>query len=294
MRGPDANGADREDLGSPTIRVPASSANLGAGFDVFGMALDLYADIGVGDAPSGARVLDEHHPATIAYVAAGGTGSLWARSALPMGRGLGYSGAMRVGGAALGYIDAVEDPHTELERRGDEVVALAAELEGHGDNAAASMVGGIVAWIDGRVRALRVGPNLAAAVVVVWIPDTTTSTDRSRAALSSDVDRADVVHNLGRAVQLTLAVEHDDPQLLVGAMSDRIHQSVRLAAIADADIALEVGVEHGAWCGWLSGSGPTVAFLCPGDAVASVLAALPASGHTKSLRIAPRGAHLIP
>ena len=276
------------------VRVPASSANLGAGFDVFGMALDLYADIGVGHAPSGARPLDEHHPATIAYTLAGGTRSLWARSALPMGRGLGYSGAMRVGGAALGFVDAADDPQGELGRRADDVVALAARLEGHGDNAAASMVGGVVSWIDGRVHALRVGPNLRAASVVLWIPETTTSTDRSRAALPSAVDRADVVHNLGRAVQLTLAVEHDDPQLLVGAMADRIHQSVRLAAVPDADIALSAGVGHGAWCGWLSGSGPTVAFLCPADMVPSVIAALPTTGHTKTRRIAPLGTHLIP
>lgn len=276
-----------------TIRVPASSANLGAGFDVFGMALDLYADVGVGDPPPGARPLDEHHPASIAYAAAGGTGPLWSRSALPMGRGLGYSGAMRVGGAALGFVAGADDPVAELELRTDDIVTLAAELEGHGDNAAASMAGGIVGWIDGRVRRLRVGPVLAAAVVVVWIPETTTSTDRSRAALTNEVDRADVVHNLGRAVQLTLAVEHDDPELLVGAMSDRIHQAVRLAAVPDADVALEAGVAHGAWCGWLSGSGPTVAFLCSVDLVAAVVAALPASGHTKTLRIAPRGTHLV-
>ena len=86
------------------VRAPASSANLGAGFDVLGMALDLYADCGLGQAPADAQQIDAHHPGRIAFEALGGTGPMWMRCNIPMGRGLGFSGAARVSAAALGAV----------------------------------------------------------------------------------------------------------------------------------------------------------------------------------------------
>ncbi len=278
------------------VRVPASSANLGAGFDVLGMALELYLDIGFGDPPVDAQAIDRHHPAWTAFTAANnGVESpdpLWVRSSIPMGRGLGFSGAARVGGAALAAVAASDDPATALGDRRDTVLDVAVGLERHGDNAAASVVGGVIAWVDGVAIPLRVGPVLAAAVVVAWVPEATTSTNRSRGALSSEVARGDVVRNLGRVAQFVAAVEHDDPALLAGATDDRLHQAARLAAVPDAAGALDAGVAAGAWCGWLSGSGPTVAFLASPDVAAAVGAALPASGHVKPLRIAAHGAHI--
>ena len=280
---------------TPVVRVPASSANLGAGFDVLGLALDLYLDVGVGDVPDGAQRIDDHHPAAKAFVAAGGVddASIWLRSAIPMGRGLGFSGAAHVGGAALAVVVGGDDPDAALAARLDGILDVAAELEGHGDNAAASVSGGIVAWVGGRALPMRIGPRLAAASVVTWIPDTTTSTDRSRRALPDQFDRVDVVENLGRVAQLVLAVEHDDPTLLVGATDDRLHQRVRLPRIPGAGDALEAGLAAGAWCGWLSGSGPTVALLTGADATGAVIAALSGSGHVKQLRIARRGVHRV-
>ena len=280
---------------TPVVRVPASSANLGAGFDVLGLALDLYLDVGVGAVPDGAQRIDAHHPAAKAFVAAGGADgvSIWLRSAIPMGRGLGFSGAAHVGGAALAAALGGDDPDTALAAGLDGILDVAAKLEGHGDNAAASMLGGIVAWVGGRALPLRIGPRLAAASVVTWIPDTTTSTDRSRRTLPDQFDRVDVVDNLGRVAQMVMAVEHDDPALLVGATDDRLHQRVRLPRIPGAGDALDAGVAAGAWCGWLSGSGPTVALLTGADAAGEVIAALPGSGHVKQLRIARRGVHRV-
>ena len=277
-----------------TVRVPASSANLGAGFDVLGMALDLHLDAGLGDAPRGAQTIDSHHPAAKAFVAAGGAEAepIWIRSTIPMARGLGFSGAARVAGAALGVGVGAEDRRAALAMGLDRVVEIAAGLEGHGDNAAASVFGGVVAWVDGRALPLQVGPLLAGASVVVWIPDATTSTDRSRGVLSAEVPRRDAVHNLGRVAQFVLAVEQDDPMLLIGATDDRLHQRVRLSFVPDAAVALDAGVAAGAWCGWLSGSGPTVALLSAADTAAAVIAALPESGHVKQLRIAEGGVHL--
>lgn len=285
---------------SPTglvVRVPASSANLGAGFDVFGMALDLYADVGIGAAPDDAHPADEHHPSAVAMRAAGGSGECWVRSSIPAGRGLGFSGAARIGGAALGVL-AGASPGTAaddvLAAEAEAIVDIAAGLEGHGDNAAASFHGGVIAWIAGAPVPLTVGPRLRAATVVFWIPEATTSTERSRATLPSTVDRTDAVHNLGAVVQMTLAFERDDPSLLPGATDDRLHQAVRLASIDGAQQALSAAIGAGAWCGWLSGSGPSLAFLAPDAALSDVVAALaPSGGHTKALAIAARGAHLV-
>src|SRR5687768_1361326 len=115
------------------VRVPASTANLGPGFDALGMALSLHARFAAAPdlLPPGARLADEHHPARIAFERLGGRGELWIAHSIPGARGLGFSGAMRVGGAALascalsGTVDR------------DAVLAVAGELEGHADNAAA-------------------------------------------------------------------------------------------------------------------------------------------------------------
>ena len=281
---------------SLVVRVPASSANLGAGFDVLGMALELYLDVGFGDPPDGARPIDRYHPASTAFSAVTGSDPsppLWLRSSIPMARGLGFSGAARVGGAALGVVGMSDEPTADLAADRSQVVATAARLERHGDNAAASVFGGIVAWVDGRVIPLRVGPLLAGASVLAWIPDVTTSTDSSRGSLPESVTRRDAVHNLGRMAQFVAAIEHDDPSLLDGATDDRLHQTTRLADDPGAAAALAAGRAAGAWCGWLSGSGPTVAFLVDSEIATAVATALPASAHVKHLRIAGHGVHLV-
>lgn len=282
---------------SIVVRVPASSANLGAGFDVLGMALDLYLDVGVGDPPADARPVDRRHPSATAFSAAvtasGSTPPLWIRTSIPMSRGLGFSGAARVGGAALAVALSRDDPGAALVAERGSILDVAARLERHGDNAAASVLGGVVVWVDGRAVPLRVGPRLAAAAVVVWIPGVTTSTDRSRDALPATVRRSDAVANLGRIAQFVVAIEHDDPWLLVDATEDRLHQAIRLADVPDGAAALDAGVAAGAWCGWLSGSGPTVAFLVSDDLVEAVAACLPGSGHVKRLRIAEHGVRLL-
>jgi homoserine kinase len=279
------------------VRVPASSANLGAGFDVLGMALDLSLDVGTGEPPAGGQPIDRYHPAAKAFATsraeADGGGPLWVRSSIPMGRGLGFSGAARVGGAALAAVVDSSTPADAIESARTTILDLAARLEGHGDNAAASVFGGVVAWVDGQAIQLRLGSQLGAAAVVVWIPQTVTSTDQSRGRLPAEVARTDAVHNLGRVAQFVLAVEHDDPSLLVGSTDDRLHQSRRLAGVTGAAEALDAGVAAGAWCGWLSGSGPTVAFLAAADSVDAVTAALPESGHVKQLEIARQGVHVL-
>lgn len=265
------------------VRAPASSANLGAGFDVFGMALDLFADCGLGEPPDGARQLDDHHPGRHAFEAAGGSGPVWMRCNIPMGRGLGFSGAARV--AAIGLALVQQHGPTALIDRSSELLAAATELEGHGDNVGASIVGGVTAYVGDRCLSIPVGPVLGSASLVAWIPDVTTSTDKSRRTLGSTVDRVDAVHNVGRSVQFVMAFVDDDPSLLAGGVDDRLHQAQRLALVDGASDAIRLGVDAGAWAGWLSGSGPTVGLLCSSDVAASVAMALPGGGHSKILQI---------
>jgi len=276
------------------VRTPATSANLGSGFDVFGLALGLHADLGVGDAPDGAQQLDEHHPARAPFVELGGTGALWLRTSIPIARGLGFSGAARAGAAALAVCQRAAGGDGSIRAAAEQIVRVAAAHEGHGDNAAASVHGGLVAYLDGRVVPIAVGPVLAAACVVTWIPDVTTSTDRSRRALPTTVGRGAAVHNIGRSVQLALAFERDDPSLLPGATDDQLHQAERLPLVPGAADALAAGVAAGAWCGWLSGSGPTVAFLCAPGAATAVVESLPPGGHTKRLAIDTVGVRVLP
>ncbi|MEM9041900.1 MAG: hypothetical protein AAGD33_18580, partial [Actinomycetota bacterium] len=260
------------------VRAPASSANLGAGFDVFGLALGLVAEVGDGEVPARATPLADDHPVVRCHRAAGGEGPIWIRTDIPMARGLGFSGAARVAAIGLAQVrregvGALVDPSGRAE-----MIRIAVDEEGHGDNAAASIVGGAVAYVDGRIVSLPIGPILGSASVVAWVPDSTVSTSSSRTTLSPAVDRSDAVHNLGRVAQLVSAFAHDDPELLAGATDDALHQAARLPSIAGAADALAAGVEAGAWCGWLSGSGPTVAFLVDPDLTEPVGAALPDLG----------------
>jgi homoserine kinase len=270
------------------IRVPASSANLGAGFDVLGMALSLYAEVGIGPAPSGATPADRHHPATVAFHRLGGEGEVWVRSPIPMGRGLGFSGAVRVGGAAAAIVQREGSAAMEADAMREEILAVAGELEGHADNAAASLHGGIVVVADGRAIGVPLAFDPA---VVVWIPtDTATSTDRSRASLPLMVARDDAVFNLGRVGTFVAACARGDAAALRVATEDRLHQAVRLAMVPETARALQAGLDADVWAAWLSGSGPTVAMLCESSRAEEVAAALPETGHTKSLRIDHEGA----
>ena len=115
-------------------RVPASTANLGPGFDALGMALALYAEVGAaedhGSRPERARLLEKTHPAVVAFRRAGGEGPLWVRSAIPAGRGLGFSGAMRVGGLVAAWAQRNGGDTEALDRARGSLLELAIELEG--------------------------------------------------------------------------------------------------------------------------------------------------------------------
>jgi homoserine kinase len=271
------------------IRVPASSANLGPGFDTLGMALSLHAEAGVldGDVPVGGQRIDQFHPAAVAFRRAGGDGELWLRSPIPVGRGLGFSGAVRVAGIVVAHAQQHGDDPDALADALPAMLALSSELEGHADNVAASLYGGIVATAAGR--AVRV-PLAFDPAVVVWIPSFTTSTDESRTKLGNAVSLDDAVFNIGRTALLVASLAAGDIEALRSATQDRLHQQLRLASAEPSRAAMAAALDGGAWCSWLSGSGPTVAALCQFDDADELAAALPADGHAKVLRIDHGGA----
>lgn len=292
------------------VRAPASSANLGPGFDTLGMALSLYAEIGSVDAgsvdagdgpagdgpagdravPEGARLIDERHPATIAHRRAGGTGSLWERGSIPAGRGMGYSGAVRVAGALLAMAQQAEGVFVATADDLHQVLSMTTELEGHADNVAASLYGGIVATAAGRVVQV---PMALDPAIVVWVPSFVTKTDESRRALGAPVPFDDVVFNLGRLAVLVAALASGDVDALRLGVEDRVHQPARLAHAAASGAAIRAANDAGAWASWLSGSGPTVAAMCATEHAEAIAASLPSDGHTKVLRLAHQGAAIV-
>lgn len=275
------------------IRVPASSANLGPGFDALGMALTLYAEIVVEpitnelELMADVQTIDERHPATIAFRRAGGEGSVWLRSAIPVGRGMGFSGAVRAGGAVAAHAQLHGVDSDRLQAALPELLRLVGELEGHADNAAASLYGGVVATAAGHT--LRV-PVAFDPAMVLWVPSFATSTDESRRKLPDTVSRSDAVENIGRTALLIAALVAGDTKSLRAATEDRLHQEVRLAKAEPSRVALGAALDAGAWAAWLSGSGPSVAVMCAAEAAVSIAAALPADGHSKILRIDRVGA----
>lgn len=276
-----------------SVRVPASSANLGPGFDAVGMALSLYFEIGIiGDAdiPEGAHRIGQRHPAHGAFLLNGGHGELWAKSVIPMGRGLGFSGAARVGGAVVAHVQQNGTSSEALVLARDHLLALTTQLEGHPDNVAASLAGGVVASASGRVVQLPLGLD---PTVVVWIPESQTSTHESRTTLDVTVPLVDAVFNIGHVSLLLAALARGDISALRVAMQDRLHQDIRLIAAPDSRLAMNRALAGPSWCAWLSGSGPSVAAMCADEDAPELAALLPRNGVVKILTIDMHGAVVV-
>jgi homoserine kinase len=266
----------------PSIRVPATSANLGPGFDALGLALTAYLDFTLdGDPPA-----DESHLAVRTFRRAGGVGPVSVRAQIPGGRGLGFSAAARV----AGLLGAAVQRGKPIVRVQAAVLREATELEGHADNAAAAVHGGLVAVAGGTFVRVPLAVDIA---VVVWIPERETSTKTSRSQLGGAVSFDDAVFNIGHTALMVAALAAGDVGALRVASEDRLHQNVRLARVPDSHHAIRTAVEAGAWCAYLSGSGPSVAALCaPGRAAEAVAAALASTGRTMVLGVDQEGARL--
>jgi homoserine kinase len=240
--------------GTVHVRVPATSANLGPGFDALGLALALYDDVAVSVASSGVAVdivgegadrLPRGDRHLIACTVLSGLDRLGVRPAglrisctnrIPHARGLGSSAAAIIAGLlAARALVADGECRLDVECRLDDaaLLKLAAEMEGHPDNVAACLLGGLtVAWTeDGAARAVRLQP-VDSLKPVVFVPATRATTAQVRRLLPDSVPHADAAANAGRAA-LMLAALTTRPDLLLPATVDYLHQPYRAPAMPE-------------------------------------------------------------
>jgi homoserine kinase len=256
-----------------TIRVPATSANLGPGFDSLGLALDLWNETII-------RLAIEY---TVQVSGEGaeklslGENNLIIQSAqhlakcvgkplppfhvdcvnqIPLSSGLGSSAAAKLTGL-LGANTLLGKPLTK-----EEILNLATEMEGHPDNAAPAMFGGLVVSTieDGNVVAHKImgAEDAPAFFITVVVPEFHLPTQESRTALPQQVPLKDAVHNISRTVLVAEAFRNGDVELLGKAMIDTLHQPHRLPLIPGAQAAMDVAKGAGAPAVALSGAGPSV------------------------------------
>lgn len=254
------------------IRVPATSANLGPGFDCLGLALSLYLEVGMAPSEqdaffySGQGQVDNapdnlvHQGFHAVYARMGcepPTVSFQAANPIPLARGLGSSSAALVAGAALA------DALTGHPLGRDGVFQLCAGLEGHPDNVGPAVYGGFT------VAALATGGEYVSQRFKVpesWqllfaVPDFELLTSKARAILPQVVSRADAVFNASRTALWTLAVALDEPELLRTAAQDRIHEPYREVLVPGLAKCRGELLEAGARAAYLSGAGPTLAAI---------------------------------
>ena len=261
---------------SVTVRVPATTANLGPGFDTLGLALSLYDEltVTVRDAPgatvevigvgAGEVPTDESNlvVAALAYTFVAYSQplpglDLVARNNIPHGRGLGSSGAAIVSGimAAKGLLDGI------VEIDASALLALATALEGHPDNVAPALFGGLtIAWTTDA------GPHHKKLIVhrgvspLIAVPESTMSTELARSLRPALVPHEDAIFNVSRSA-LLIAALIQSPELLLAATEDKLHQSYRAAAMPETESLILELRSHGLPA-VVSGAGPSILVLC--------------------------------
>jgi homoserine kinase len=260
------------------VRVPATTANLGPGFDTLGLALSVYDEltveaverpgvrvrvegVGAGEVPTDESNLVASsllHALSALGVEAPGL-ELHARNTIPHGRGLGSSGAAVVAGimAAKGLLDGVVDVDDET------LLRLATEIEGHPDNVAPALFGGLaIAWTT------LAGPAQKTLLVhrgvspLILVPETTLSTKVARSLQPEHVPHEDAVFNVSRSALLVAALTQS-PELLFAATEDKLHQSYRASAMPETAQVVALLREHGLPA-VVSGAGPSVLVLANG------------------------------
>ena len=239
-----------------TARAPATSANVGPGFDCVAVALDLWNELEVTD--DGADTPDPQHLGVRAFNLVAPTQGLSFRftTPIPRARGLGSSAAVIALGLVAGCRVAGREPDPE------ELLALGSPLEGHEDNLAACLTGGVCLTWEGRIA--RIADRVPAAPIAV-VPDTEVKTAAARASLPDTVPHADAAFTAGRAALLGAALAAGDPNLFAAALADRLHEPYR-AAGAPLLAELRDAPPQGALGTTISGSGPTVVVWAREDA----------------------------
>ncbi len=262
------------------VKVPATTANMGAGFDTFGMALAMYNTVGLRRLQGrgirlvnmGSHTKSMEQPRENLTVRAArrifetvgqpfGGLEFKMYNVIPVSRGLGSSAAAIVGGLLAANL-LLDEP---LGR--EDLLELAVELEGHSDNVAPALYGGFVSSCQrgGKTVALRLTPPEDLRVIAA-VPDFFLSTSRARKILPAEVRREDAVHNIQCAALMVGAMATGDLQLFAVAFDDRLHQEPRYRLIKGAKRVLRAAKGAGALAAGISGAGPTLIAFADSEA----------------------------
>jgi homoserine kinase len=229
------------------VRAPATTANIGPGFDCAAAALDLWNELEVGD-DGGEPDLEHLGVRAFALLADPAGRSFEFADRIPRERGLGSSAAVIALGLTAGALAANVEPSV------DELLELGLPLEGHPDNLAAALAGGVTAVVDARVLRLA---DTAPAEAIAVIPDARVRTDEARAALPETVPHADAAFTAAHALLLGAAFTTGSADLFAAAAADKLHEPYRAKNAPLLDEIRAANVDR-ALAVTLSGSGPTV------------------------------------
>jgi homoserine kinase len=260
------------------VRIPATVANLGPGFDCMGLALDLWNsldlyiggnEISLESHGEGASALPRDESNLIAQTliaefqkltgARPGGFRIISHNQIPVASGLGSSSTATLAGVIFAHAW-----HRHLQNQDpcdlnlDEILARAVEIEGHGDNVAPALLGGLVIVVPDETGVLSQRIPYVPIKAVVCVPEFDYLTTDARKALPDSYSKSDAIYNIGRAVLVAEALRAGDDDQLARCMNDRIHQRFRLPAIPGAPQALDSAKENGAVAVCLSGAGPGV------------------------------------
>lgn len=296
-----------------SVRVPATSANLGPGFDTLGLALSLYLQVTLewshhniieftGEGAQDINCLPEHNlvwqAADRVFQAAGSRSAvkMSIHNEIPLGRGLGSSAAAIVAGLAAAN-ELLGNPLTP-----EEILALAVDMEGHPDNIVPALVGGLTTAMvyDNQVYYQKIHlPDEISLVVVV--PEFELSTAISRSVLPQQIGLQVTVSNLQRACFLLASLTNGDFKNIDKAMDDQIYQPLRKQFIPGFDQVLEAAYKNGAIGTALSGAGPSILAFCPSGRQEKVAQAMQeafsAAGVTSrgfNLQVDHKGVEILP
>ena len=289
-----------------TIRVPATTANLGPGFDAFGCALSLYTDVTFQETDSGLEITgcDEAYagPDNMAYTSFCAVLAslseevrgvkIHIESQIPICRGLGSSAALLVAGA----MGANVLRGNRLSTQG--LLNITNAMEGHPDNLAPAFYGGLTAsMVDNGLPVTVNFPLHPDWEFLALVPDFDLPTTQARSLLPSQLPRADAVYNIAHGALVLKALELGDEKLLRNAMQDRLHQQYRKALIPDYEkIEALVRTTGAAFC--LSGAGPTLLCITQDEKLEEKLAKKLSTITTANWEILPlhvefQGAHIL-
>lgn len=275
------------ELRAAAVRVPCSTSNLGSGYDTIGLAFDRYLDVSFHADDSGslelvrdgtlARLNAEGGPdlveAAFRRVVEGAgetpSGRLVLHSSIPVGRGLGTSAAAVLAGFDLG--------RAALGQELDENAAFEAALghEGHGDNAAPSLFGGLRAVAQTADGPVVIGLALHESIGFAYAaPSAGVATSEARALLPKNVPHRTAAASLGRMVALLRGLAECNPELIRIGVKDELHVPYRLPMIPGAMAAISAGIDAGAWAVTVSGAGSGLIAMCAPSDAAEVAAAM--------------------